>query len=188
LDGRSDDFCRAGNFQGRSRIRSSSLDERPKARAIETAHPGRKLEMRLILFGVAVACSISCASADEFGVATYYRNPWHGGLIAAHPSLPFGTRVRVYDLDNGRDVTVVIVDRGPFARGRIIDISTVAADVLGIRQAGIARVRLERLADVGPETPHISVVNDPEIVARMIGARTDHTSANLISNLTPTAR
>jgi rare lipoprotein A (peptidoglycan hydrolase) len=87
--------------------------------------------MRLFLFGVAVACSISCASADEFGVATYYYNPWHGGLIAAHPSLPFGIRVRVYNLDNGREVTVVIVDRGPFARGRIIDISTVAADVRG---------------------------------------------------------
>jgi rare lipoprotein A len=69
--------------------------------------------MRSVLFGFAVACSVSCASADEFGVATYYYNPWHGGLIAAHPSLPFGTRDRVYNLDNGRDVTVVIVDRGP---------------------------------------------------------------------------
>ena len=144
--------------------------------------------MRLVFLGVAVACSISCASADEFGVATYYYNPWHGGLIAAHPSLPFGTRVRVYNLDNGRDVTVVIVDRGPFARGRIIDISTVAADVLGMRQAGIARVRLERLADVVPEMPHISGVNDPEIVARMMGAHIDHTSANVISNLIGTAR
>jgi rare lipoprotein A len=142
--------------------------------------------MRLVLLGVAVACSIACASADEFGVATYYYNPWHGGLIAAHPSLPFGTRVRVYNLDNGRDVTVVIVDRGPFARGRIIDISTVAADVLGMRQAGIARVRLERLADVAQA--HISGVNDPEIAARMIGAHIDHTSANMISNLMGTAR
>jgi rare lipoprotein A len=142
--------------------------------------------MRLVLFGFAVACSISCASADEFGVATYYYNPWHGGLIAAHPSLPFGTRVRVYNLDNGRDVTVVIVDRGPFARGRIIDISTVAADVLGMRQAGIARVRLERLADVARAI--ISAVNDPEIAARMIGAHIDHTSANMISNLMGTAR
>jgi rare lipoprotein A len=142
--------------------------------------------MHLVLFGVAVACSISCSSADEFGVATYYFNPWHGGLIAAHPSLPFGTRVRVYNLDNGRDVTVVIVDRGPFARGRIIDISTVAADVLGMRQAGIARVRLERLADVARAI--ISAVNDPEIAARMIGAHIDHTSANMISNLMGTAR
>jgi rare lipoprotein A len=52
--------------------------------------------------------------------------------------------VRVYNLDNGRNVVVTIVDRGPYATtGRIIDLSTVAADVLGVRQAGVARVRLE---------------------------------------------
>ena len=94
--------------------------------------------------GAIVACS-AAASADEYGNATYYRNPWHGGLIAAHRSLPFGTRVRVHNLDNGRSTVVVIVDRGPFARGRIIDVSTVAAGVLGMRVAGVAHVRLERL-------------------------------------------
>ena len=94
--------------------------------------------------GAVVAWS-AAASADEYGNATYYRNPWHGGLIAAHPSLPFGTRVRVHNLDNGRSTIVVIVDRGPFARGRIIDVSTVAAGVLGMRVAGVAHVRLERL-------------------------------------------
>ncbi len=83
------------------------------------------------------------ASADEYGVAAYYHNPNHGGLIAAHLTLPFGTHVRVYNLDNGRNVVVTIVDRGPYARGLIIDVSTVAADALGMRQAGVARVRLE---------------------------------------------
>ena len=96
---------------------------------------------------VSVVFSLSFASADEFGVATYYHNPRYGGLIAAHLRLPFGTRVRVYNLDNGRDVIVTIVDRGPFARGRIIDVSTVAADVLGMRQAGVARVRLEAMSN-----------------------------------------
>ena len=86
----------------------------------------------------------TAASADQYGVATYYRNPYHGGLIAAHRTLPFGTRVRVHNLDNGRSAVVVIVDRGPYARGRIIDVSTVAANVLGMRRAGIAHVRLER--------------------------------------------
>ncbi len=84
------------------------------------------------------------AKADEYGLATYYRNPWHGGLIAAHRTLPFGAHVRVINLDNGRNTVVTIVDRGPFARGRIIDVSTVAADVLGMREAGVAHVRLER--------------------------------------------
>lgn len=101
--------------------------------------------MRFILSALTLAFSISYASADEFGVATYYHNPRHGGLIAAHPKLAFGTHVRVHNLDNGRYVTVIIVDRGPFARGRIIDVSTSAADILGMRRAGIARVRLELL-------------------------------------------
>ncbi len=53
--------------------------------------------------------------------------------------------MRVTNLDNGRNTVVTIVDRGPFVRGRIIDVSTVAADVLGMRQAGVAHVRLEKL-------------------------------------------
>ncbi|MGD0640937.1 MAG: septal ring lytic transglycosylase RlpA family protein [Roseiarcus sp.] len=97
----------------------------------------------LAAFGAALA--ISSASADEYGQATYYRNPHHGGLIAAHRTLPFGTHVRVTNLDNGRSAVVTIVDRGPFIRGRIIDVSTVAADALGMRQAGVAHVRLERM-------------------------------------------
>jgi rare lipoprotein A len=85
------------------------------------------------------------AKADEYGMATYYTNPWHGGLIAAHRTLPFGSHVRVTNLDNGRSTVVTIVDRGPFARGRIIDVSTYAAGVLGMREAGVVHVRLERL-------------------------------------------
>jgi rare lipoprotein A len=101
---------------------------------------------RAVFAALAAAVAWSCgALADEYGQATYYRNPYHGGLIAAHRSLPFGTHVRVYNLDNGRSTIVTIVDRGPFARGRIIDVSTVAAGVLGMREAGVAHVRLERL-------------------------------------------
>ena len=85
------------------------------------------------------------AQAEEFGQATYYTNPYHGGMIAAHKTLPFGSHVRVTNLDNGRSAVVVIVDRGPFARGRIIDVSTFAAGVLGFRRAGVAHVRLEKI-------------------------------------------
>lgn len=100
-----------------------------------------------------IALTSSYALADELGQATYYHNPSHSGMIAAHPTLPFGTRVRVHNLDNGRSVTVIIVDRGPFARGRVIDVSTAAADALGMREAGVARVRLEPMLvaeDRGP--------------------------------------
>ncbi len=55
-----------------------------------------------------------------------------------------GTRVKVVNLDNGRSATLKIVDRGPFIRGRVIDVSPAAASVLGFRQAGLAHVRLER--------------------------------------------
>ncbi|MGD0188025.1 MAG: septal ring lytic transglycosylase RlpA family protein [Roseiarcus sp.] len=99
----------------------------------------------ITLAALGAVFAFSAASADEYGQATYYRNPHHGGLIAAHRTLPFGTHVRVVNLDNGRSTVVVIVDRGPFVHGRIIDVSTVAADALGMRQAGVAHVRIEPL-------------------------------------------
>ena len=61
-------------------------------------------------------------------------------LTAAHPSLPFGSRVRVANLDNGRSVVVRINDRGPFGNGRIIDVSRAAAEQLGMIGTGVARV------------------------------------------------
>jgi|SRR5271163_3010396 rare lipoprotein A len=96
---------------------------------------------------VAFAALFACtgAMADEYGQATFYSNPHHSGLIAAHRTLPFGTHVRVHNLDNGRSADVVIVDRGPFARGRIIDVSTFTAGLLGMLQAGVAHVWVERL-------------------------------------------
>ena len=100
---------------------------------------------RILLATVGAALTYSGAIADEYGQATYYSNPYHPGLIAAHKTLPFGTRVKVSNLDNGKSVIVTIVDRGPFARGRIIDVSTYAAGVLGMRVAGVAHVRIERL-------------------------------------------
>lgn len=100
------------------------------------------------LLCVAALTSLSLfptARAAEFGQATYYTNPYHGGMIAAHKTLPFGSHVRVTNLDNGRSAVVVIVDRGPFARGRIIDVSTFVAGVLGFRTVGVAHVRLEKI-------------------------------------------
>jgi len=64
-------------------------------------------------------------------------------MTAAHPSLPFGTKVRVTNQNNGRSVVVTINDRGPFVGGRIIDLSSGAAGVIGMKGAGIARVSLE---------------------------------------------
>jgi len=89
------------------------------------------------------------AVSHQSGMASYY---WQGqmtasgagfnpnGLTAAHRSLPFGTRVRVTNHSNGRSVVVKINDRGPFIRGRIIDLSSGAAGVIGMKSAGVARV------------------------------------------------
>ena len=80
-----------------------------------------------------------------------------GALTAAHRSLPFGTLVRVTNLDTGRSVVVRINDRGPHDPGRIIDLSTAAAKALDMRQDGLAQVRLE--------IDHSASATAPEAVA-----------------------
>jgi rare lipoprotein A len=91
----------------------------------------------------------SYSGGGSTGIASYYSqgtrtasgarfNP--SGLTAAHRTLPFGTRVRVTNLSNGRSVTVTINDRGPFIKGRVIDLSRGAASVIGMTGSGIARV------------------------------------------------
>ena len=109
-----------------------------------------------ILVGAAACLSISATEASASGVmhgkASWYKhgkrtangeafNP--SGLTAAHRSLPFGTRVRVVNKNNGRAVVVRINDRGPFVGGRIIDLSRGAAQSIGV--AGVASVALQIL-------------------------------------------
>jgi rare lipoprotein A len=72
-------------------------------------------------------------------------------LAAAHPSLPFGTKVRVKNMRNGRETTVVINDRGPFTGGRIIDLTRAAAEQLAFVDSGVTRVRISTL-EAGEET------------------------------------
>ena len=88
-------------------------------------------------------------------VASYYGKRFHGrrtangerfdmnAMTAAHKTLPFGTRVRVTNPRNGRSVTVRINDRGPYIRGREIDLSRAAAAEIGMIRSGHARVRLD---------------------------------------------
>jgi len=70
----------------------------------------------------------------------------HDQLTAAHRTLPFGTRVRVVNLENDKEVEVVINDRGPHKKGRIIDLSHEAAETIDLVDAGLAKVRVERVA------------------------------------------
>jgi rare lipoprotein A len=92
---------------------------------------------------------------DTVGIASWYGKRYHGrrtasgeifdmnSATAAHPTLPFGTRVQVTNLENGLSVVLKINDRGPFVRRRIIDVSRRAAQALGFVQKGTARVRVQ---------------------------------------------
>jgi rare lipoprotein A len=93
------------------------------------------------------------------GKASYYSGKWigrktangeiyrRGDITAAHRSLPFGTKVRVANLKNGREVVVRINNRGPYIRGRIIDLSLEAAKRLDMIRAGVIPVKVEVLSN-----------------------------------------
>lgn len=96
-------------------------------------------------------------SYNEVGMASWYGINHHGkrtangetfdlrALTAAHPTLPLPTRVRVTNIENGKSIEVRVNDRGPFVDGRLIDVSERAAEVLGFKEKGTAKVRVEML-------------------------------------------
>ena len=115
--------------------------------------------MRLLIISLCLSLLAGCASrgtsGESEGKASWYGAQHQGKttasgepfdmhkLTAAHPSLAFGTRVRVTNLNNGRSVIVRINDRGPFKGGRIIDVSREAAEQLDMLKAGVVAVRIE---------------------------------------------
>ncbi len=64
-------------------------------------------------------------------------------MTAAHPTLPFGTKLRVTNVSTGQHVTVRVNDRGPYVQGRVVDVSYSAADALGMVGKGVAKVKLD---------------------------------------------
>lgn len=100
---------------------------------------------------------ISQQRHTEEGIASYYHNRFHGKATAsgelydknkfsgAHRKLSFGTRVKVTNLTNQKSVVVIINDRGPFTKGRVIDISYAAAVRINMISQGVVKVRLEIL-------------------------------------------
>ena len=123
---------------------------------------------------LSIICSIilltSCAGKSYFrsgnvqkGLASWYGPDFHGkltsnkeiynmhALTAAHKTLPFGAYVRVTNLNNGKSVIVRINDRGPFVKGRIIDLSYAAAKKLGMDITGVAPVKIKVLKKYSPK-------------------------------------
>lgn len=138
-------------FSGRSNlgVMTSDDDARPTPRSRRAARAAEAREARADR-----ATTTTSFSGGGSGIASYYWQPQRvasGGMFnpnamtAAHKTLPFGTRVRVTNHNTGRSAVVTINDRGPFVRGRVIDLSRAAAGAVGMIGSGLARVSLEVL-------------------------------------------
>jgi len=129
------------------------------------------MKRSILLFMLLVSALPSCASNRQDGLAvageqtkwkplqsgkaSYYGGRWHrrltangerydqDSMTAAHKTLPFGTRVKVTNLRNGKTCEVRINNRGPFVKGRVIDLSVAAAKQIGSINAGVVPVKLE---------------------------------------------
>lgn len=109
------------------------------------------LRLTTALCGIVMLLAVSPVANAQSGIASVYAHSGGrtasgeavtpGALTAAHRTLPFGTHVRVTNKRNGRSIVVRINDRGPFVRGRIIDLSPAAAHALGI--SGLAPVTVD---------------------------------------------
>jgi len=131
---------------------------------------------------------------DETGIASWYGPTFYGhmtangerydanGLSAAHRTLPMPVNVRVTNLDNGKSLIVRVNDRGPFTKGRIIDLSERAATLLGYKAQGTARVRVtfvSRADYPGGSAP--PSVTPPEIASAVPAAPTGRIASNSLN-------
>jgi len=126
----------------------------------------RKETISILVCGYAIFMLSACAGIQypkpedvQTGLASWYGPKFHGkttsnqetfdmyDMTAAHRTLPFGTYVMVTNLDNDKSVSVRINDRGPFIKGRIIDVSYAAARMLDMIESGVVPVRIEVLPD-----------------------------------------
>jgi len=135
--------------------RTLSTADRHKPRARRRGFLALGVLALLLPFGASHA-------AIQEGAVSWYGGKFHqrptasgelfnaNALTMAHPTLPFGTKVRVTNLRNGRSVVVRVNDRGPFVGHRIGDLSRAAAEALGMMKRGVARARFEILGDNGP--------------------------------------
>lgn len=120
-----------------------------------TALPMRDIALSLLLSALVLGASMSVVAQTQTGKASYYGKKFNGrrmssgqiynhdSMFCAHRTYPFGTLLRVTSNSNGRSVIVKVMDRGPFGRGRIIDLSYAAAKELDMLRAGIIQVSVE---------------------------------------------
>lgn len=147
---------------------------------ITTERWRRKL-LAKIPFAIFLLVAIPSWAQDTEGKASYYHNSLHGRrmsngqpydknkMTCAHRTLPFGTKLRVTNPTNGRQVIVEVTDRGPFVRGRIIDLSYAAARELGTLMAGVGLVQIEILPN-DIELPYMATDNTLDMETFEYGA------------------
>ena len=136
----------------------------PVRKHASSARPRRRPRGFLALAVLALALPFGAARATvtiQEGLVSWYGEHFHsrptasgelfdsGAMTMAHPTLPFGTKVKVTNLRNGRTVVLRVNDRGPFVGRRIADLSQAAAASLGMMRRGIAHVRIEVLHELG---------------------------------------
>ncbi|GLK75592.1 hypothetical protein GCM10008171_08460 [Methylopila jiangsuensis] len=139
-------------------VKTASAAPAPRAAPTRLAVvPGRRTP------GVIASSKTASPRTVGVGLASWYGGKFHGrrtangeiydktALTAAHPSLPLPSYVRVTNVSNGRSLVVRVNDRGPFHKGRVIDVSARAADMLGFRSSGVGAVKLDY---VGPADPN----------------------------------
>ena len=154
----------------------------------------RRILLICLVLSIACGCILlrrgPALKRVEVGWASWYGEPFHGRktasgevydmyqLTAAHKTLPLGTAVMVTHLKNNRSVMVTVNDRGPFIRGRIIDLSYAAAQSLGMVREGVAKVRVEIIdkkpistaSSEGPFTVQVGSFIDRSNALRLAGA------------------
>ena len=112
---------------------------------------------RYITLSIAVILGLTTLAQSQSGKASYYTKSWtgrktangerlhHDSLTCAHKTYPFGTLLKVTNLLNGMEVVVRVTDRGPYVKGRVVDLSWGAAKAIGMLSQGIAPVTVERI-------------------------------------------
>jgi len=145
----------------RNTVSAAAIAAAPATATVASSTPATASDSAVAPLGEAqpgeVELVAATAPADQVGIASWYGYEWQGRktasgerfdahkLTAAHRTLPLDTKLKVTNLENGKSVEVKVNDRGPYIAGRVLDLSTQAAKLLGMEKEGLALVRIEIL-------------------------------------------
>ena len=165
-------------------------DDRTPRQALASASPGQRVPARPI-YKIGDPYQIDGAwyypkedfRTAETGIASWYGADFHGkptangevydmnAVTAAHRTLQMPSVVRVTNLENGRSLTLRVNDRGPFARGRVIDLSKRSAELLGVYEVGTAKVRVEVLSEESQMVKEAALRGQPADMIQLASLR-----------------